>query len=244
MPPPIPPKQSVFIRALRSRWPGLFLLVCLVLAASASRPPAADAVASASAPCSAPNLISPPVCDFDSFSGSWPRELPDGWSPFVLGGELEFVRDSHGSCFGGDALRMRSDGGTFTAGIYTQVEVTPGAGYRASISWGAPTEPDTFGRQLGIDPNGGTDPTSPAVVWGPMHWGAGRILNYPPGEGPNIDVLARAQGSRVTVFFLVEHPRSTGDNMIFVDVIALYPDAAVPVADPLTEHFFLPLIGM
>lgn len=215
------------------------LVVVLLAIAFFPSPPAG-----ASDLCSAPNLIPQSVCDFDSFSGSPPRQLPDGWNPFVLSGELEYTSDSHGSCYGGDALRMRSDGGTFKAGIYTQVQVTPGAGYRASIGWGAPNEPDHFGRQLGIDPYGGTDPTSPAVVWGPMHWGPGRILNYPPGEGPNIDVLARAAGTKVTVFFLTDHPSTTGDNFIFVDVIALYPDENAPVTGPLNHHLFLPLVHL
>jgi hypothetical protein len=129
---------------------------------------------------------------------------------------------------------MRNSGGTFKAGIYTQVPVTPGSGYRASLSWGAPNAPDQFGRQLGIDPSGGTDPNAATVIWGPMHWGEGRILNYPPGQGPNIDVKARATGDKVTVFFLVDHPSSTGDNLIFVDALALYPDESAPQADPPT----------
>ena len=106
--------------------------------------------------------------------------------------------------------------------------MTPGNGYRASIAWGAPNDPGNFGRQLGIDPTGGTDPNGAGVVWGPIHFGDGRFLNYAPGEGPNIDVKARAAGDTVTVFFLVDHPRSSGDNLIYVDAIALYPDESAP----------------
>ena len=40
-----------------------------------------------------------------------------------------------------------------------------------------------------------------------MHWGEGRILNYPPPD-VNIDVRARALGDVITVFFLVDHPRA------------------------------------
>ena len=79
-----------------------------------------------------------------------------------------------------------------------------------------------------------------------MHFGPGRFLNYPPGEGPNIDVKARAASDTVTVFFVVDHPRSTGDNLIYVDAIALYPDesaqglpapvpTAVPAAAPVVQ---------
>ena len=126
-------------------------------------------------------------------------------------------------CGGDPSLRMNSDGVPFTAGIFTQVPVKSGAGYRASISWGAPNKPFETGRQLGIDAAGGTDPKSPNVIWGPMHWGEGRILNYPLPD-VNIDVMARAAADTLTVFFLVEHPTATVDSLIYIDAIALYPD--------------------
>jgi hypothetical protein len=182
----------------------------------------------ASQPCEPPNVIPQPVCDMDSFYGSPPRQLPNGWNPFILSGDLNYYQDDH-TYFGGPNLTMSNNGGTFKAGIFTQVQVTPGAGYRASISWGAPNAPDLFGRQLGIDPTGGMDPNAPTVIWGKVHWGEGRILNYPPPD-VNIDVLARATGSTMTVFFLADHPSSSGDNIILVDAIALYPDENAPAA--------------
>ena len=185
--------------------------------------------AHASAPCEPPNVIPQSVCDMDQFYGDRPRQLPVGWSAFVLSGDPVFYQDDH-TYFGGPNLTMWSVGGTFKAGIYTQVQVTPGAGYRASISWGAPNAPDLFGRQLGIDPTGGTDPTAATVIWGPMHWGEGRILNYPPPD-VNIDVRARAVNGTVTVFFLTDHPQSSGDNLILVDAIALYPDESAPAVE-------------
>ncbi|MFN3980681.1 MAG: hypothetical protein ACK4SA_09895, partial [Caldilinea sp.] len=132
-------------------------------------------------------------------------QLPVGWNAFVVYGNPEFIQDEH-TYFGGYNLTIASTS-PFKAGIYTQVAVTPGAGYRASISWGAPNQPDLFGRQLGIDPTGGADPNAPTVIWGPMHWGEGRILNYPPPD-VNIDVRARALGETMTVFFLTDHPQT------------------------------------
>jgi hypothetical protein len=198
------------------------------------------ATALASDQCNPPNVIPQPVCDMDNPQGSPPRQLPAGWNPFVLAGDVSYiVETSSGGAhtfWGPPSLKMHNSGGTFKAGIFTQVEVSPGTGYRASIAWGAPNAPDQFGRQLGIDPTGGTDPNSPTVVWGPMHWGDGRILNYPPPD-VNIDVKARAVNSTMTVFFLVDHPQSTGDNFIFIDVIALYPDesAPAPIVVPPTD---------
>ncbi len=203
---------------------GLVLGICAVATLLGTLP------LHASEPCEPPNLIPQPVCDMDSFHGSPPRQIPDGWTEFVLYGDPAFMNDPH-SFFGTGTLRIWSNGGTFKAGIYTQVNVTPGAGYRASIAWGAPNAPDHFGRQLGIDPTGGTDPNSPTVIWGPMHWGEGRILNYPPGEGPNIDLRVRASSGTMTVFFVTDHPSSTGDNLIYIDVIALYPDESAPAIE-------------
>lgn len=186
--------------------------------------PAASALASE--PCNPPNVIPRGVCDMDSFNGSPPRALPNGWTELILSGNPEFSPHAD-TFFGAPSLMVRDIGDPFKIAIYTQVPVTPGAGYRASISWGAPNAPDLFGRQLGIDPTGGTDPNAPTVIWGKMHWGAGRILNYPPPD-VNIDVKARALGETVTVFFLVDHPQSSGDNLIFIDAIALYPDDSAP----------------
>ncbi len=178
-------------------------------------------------PCDPPNVIPRDVCGFDAFHGSPPRQIPNGWTEYILSGDLTFMQDVD-TYWGAPALRMWSNGGTFKAGIYTQVRVTPGAGYRAAVFWAAPNAPDTFGRQLGIDPAGGTDPNAPTVVWGPMHWGMGRILSHNPPRSVDIDVKARAQNDVITVFFLTDHNRSTGDNVIYVDAIALYPDESAP----------------
>ncbi len=181
--------------------------------------------------CNPPNLIPQPDCDFDNFYGEPPRQVPNGWTAYVISGDPSFVNDPH-SFFGSGTLRIMSNNSTpLKAGIYTQVNVNPGSGYRASVAWAAPNAPtDAFGRQLGIDPTGGTDPNSPNVVWGPLFYGDGRITNRPPGEGPNLDVTARATGGTLTVFFLADLRYVEGANLIYVDVIALYPDESAPAA--------------
>ncbi len=182
-------------------------------------------------PCGEGNLI--PNCGFDGFEGSPPRQVPSGWTPFVLSGDLSFVQDSD-TMYAAPSLRMWSSGGTFTAGILTQVGgLQPGATYVAAIGWGGPNAPDTFGRRLGIDPTGGTDPQASTVVWGPLHYGPGRHLNYPgpySSTNPNLSVSAVAQAPTMTVFVWVEHPTSTGDNLIFVDNVGLRLDSSAPVA--------------
>ncbi|OQA44857.1 MAG: hypothetical protein BWY52_01481 [Chloroflexi bacterium ADurb.Bin325] len=201
-----------------------FLVAFVMLAAPGTVPPVA-----AQHGCEPGNLI--PNCNFDSFSGDPPRQTPAGWVPFVLSGDLTFMQHTD-TYWGAPSLMMWSNGGVFVAGVWTQVGgLQPGATYKASVGWGAPNEPNAFGRRLGIDPTGGTDPNAPSVVWGPIHYGPGRMLNY-PAPNVNIDVAAVAQSSTVTVFFYVDHNYSTGDNYIFVDAIGLYLDDSQPVAAP------------
>ena len=82
------------------------------------------------------------------------------------------------------SLRMWSDGYVFHAGVYTQVGgVQAGAAYRASLWFGSPDTPasaGSFQRRIGIDPTGGTDPTSPNVVWGSVGHGLGAHTELQP----------------------------------------------------------------
>jgi hypothetical protein len=210
------------------RWLAVGLVLALALSAQTRLALAQED------PCGPGNLIW--NCRFDSFTGAPPQQVPAGWSPFVISGSLTYLQDTD-TYFGPPSLRMWSNGGTFTAGILTQVEgVQPGGTYVASWGWGGPNDPDSFGRKLGIDPTGGTDPLSPNVVWGPLHYGPGRFLNYPgphSPDNPNVSVAAAAQSSTVTVFVWVEHPRSTGDNFIFIDQVGLRLDPnAAPAPTP------------
>lgn len=195
--------------------------------------PAAVQAGDVQDPCREGNLIA--NCRFDDFSGASPRQVPAGWTPFIVSGDLTFMQDTD-TYFGPPSLRMWSNGGTFTAGIYTQVGgLQPGAAYVASWGWGGPNDPDSFGRKLGIDPTGGVDPLAPSVIWGPLHYGPGRFLSYTgpySPDNPNVSVSAVAQSSTVTVFVWVEHPRSTGDNLIYIDNVGLHWDANQPPPTP------------
>jgi hypothetical protein len=64
-----------------------------------------------------------------------------------------------------------------------------------------------------------------------MHWGEGRILNYPPGKGPNVDVSAVAQNSTATVFVKIEHNQAIA-GLVFLDAVRLIVDPDQPVATP------------
>jgi hypothetical protein len=168
-----------------------------------------------------------PNCDFEQFAG----DLPEGWSTQVLSGQVGFrpvTGTASHSAYGGSSLLLASDG-AYVATIFTQVGgLQPGTAYKASIGWGAPAPPtDSFGRQLGIDPTGGTDANSPNVIWGPMHWGDGRGLNWPPPD-VNIDVSAVALSPTITLFVKVDHNRPVQNSMIFLDAVSLFVDPVQP----------------
>jgi hypothetical protein len=179
-------------------------------------------------------------CEFDSYGGSPPRQLPEGWSWFVISGDVDFRTEiappDYTHVPSPPGLRLSSSG-TFVAGIYQQVSVQPGVAYKASLGWGAPLQPETFGRQLGIDPTGGTDPTAPAVVWGPEHWGPGRVLNYssPDATHVNIGVSAVAQAPTLTVFVKVDHNTAVNNGWIELDAVSLHVDPTIPTAVPVTD---------
>ncbi len=213
-------------------WFVLTLLPSLLLA-SVSLDSALVLPARASGPgghgCKEGNLV--PNCNMDNFVPVAQGQAPSGWTPYVLRGSLA-MDPSPDTYWGAPSVRMWSDGDTFTAGLYTQVGgLTPGATYYASMGWGGPTPPeDSWGRRLGIDPTGGTDPNSPNIVWGPMQRGPGKVLNDSNPGYPNIDVSAVARGATATVFIWVDHNYSTGANEIFIDAVGLYQSAAPVVA--------------
>ncbi len=215
--------MAMIARRLAPRIVAQLILIILAIACLLPR----DTARAASDPCQSPNILPAAVCDFDDWHGDAPRQVANGWNEYIRSGNPDFYRDEH-SFFGGGTQTIRS-GDPFLAGIWTQVNVTPGAGYRGSVAWGAPNLPAEFGRQLGIDPTGGTDPGAPTVIWGPQHFGDGRMLNYAT-DGPNIDIRARAVGDRITLFFQVDRPTSSGDGLIFIDAIAIYPDESAPGA--------------
>lgn len=165
-------------------------------------------------------------CNFDNFQDRGNgNSTPDGWLPWVTMGSPVFDIDVHGSACGAPAQRIWSDGGTWTAGLYQQVGVTAGKGYLARVQWSAPRcnldvcRDQDMERKIGIDPFGGTDPLSPHVVWGASCWLTGSM--------PDVYVSAYAEGATITIFVWTHHPRSHGQDEIFVDGVVLIEDTGM-----------------
>lgn len=120
----------------------------------------------------------------------------------------------------------------FDAGIYQQISgVTPGQGYGFDIPivtyWRGPGYPDSDGKmvkQVGIDPTGGTDPTSSNVIWS--------STNANDKAWVYMDVAATAQASTITVFARVQAPENDSFNHVDLDMV--YFDAAHVAPVPTT----------
>jgi hypothetical protein len=172
-------------------------------------------------PCVDPNNLTY-NCQFDK---SFPGGVPEGWTRFDEASPPAFDQ-SHDTPFDGTSLRIWSDGVPFTSGIYQQVSnVTPGTAYVAAIGWAPATtnwkrEEGNIERMLGIDPLGGTDSTSPNVIWGPVYSGKSRA--------PDLHVSAVAQNAAITVFVRVRVPQSHGVEQVFLDAVGLRPDPNQP----------------
>ncbi|MEJ2212218.1 MAG: hypothetical protein P8129_24780, partial [Anaerolineae bacterium] len=159
-------------------------------------------------------------CNFDNFQDRGNGlSTPDGWWPWVTMGSPAFDADWHGSAPGAPAQRIWSDGGTWTAGLYQQVGVTPGKGYLARIQWAAPNC-EGIERKVGIDPLGGTNPDDPRVVWGGSCWVKERM--------PDLHVSAYAEAETITIFVWTHHGSSTGADQVFLDGVVLVEDSSMP----------------
>ena len=182
-----------------------------------------SAGAGARNPCQEPGNLTH-NCGFDHFEDQWRGEkrlqVPQGWHYYILNGDIDFLPHAD-TYWGAPSLAIGSNGVPFTAGIYQQVQVTPGVVYQADAGWAAVMKPD-FERKLGLDPTGGTDPQAPSVVWGPAEWGI--------NSWPDLTVSTRATGPTMTVFVWTNHQQTYGDDWIFVDAVGLWPDTSQPAA--------------
>jgi hypothetical protein len=141
----------------------------------------------------------------------------------MTGGAAEKVEGNHS--------QMYWETGAFAAGIYQQVSgVTPGTDYGAQAKiltiWetSARHDDNKMLKQLGIDPNGGTDPNSADIVWGPAK---GADVTW-----ESVRTSARAISSTITLFVLVTSEASTDRNQVFVDAVVLTEAPSASATSP------------
>jgi len=158
--------------------------------------------------------------------------VAQNWTAFTKSGVTPKYRMTSGAeeKVEGDHSQMYWETGAFAAGIYQQVSVTPGTDYAAQAKilaiWESslPRPDGKMLKQMGIDPNGGTDPNSPDIVWGPtrerhMVW-------------ESVKTSATAISSTITLFVLVDSEASSNSNEVFVDAVVLTEAPSASATSP------------
>jgi hypothetical protein len=206
----------------------LLLLVVLLLAVPVPAVQAQDI-------CADPNNLTF-NCQFDTFDYVEPYgAVASGWTPFIEFAVQPPAFNSAGETPLAPAQEIFSAWLPYTAGIYQQVEVTPGVAYVAAIGWAAYASYDNegrrnsgsfIGRKVGIDPFGGTDPTSPSIAWSPEVW------DELGGVFPQLRISAVAQAPTITVFVRAHNPQSHGNDKVWFDAVPLTVDPNQPTATP------------
>jgi hypothetical protein len=195
-------------------------------------------VARAQDPCQDPGNLTF-NCQFDTFDYIPPYgAVASGWTAFVEFAVETPAFNSAGETPLAPAQEIFSGWLPFTAGIYQQVQVTPGLAYVAAIGWapyasyderGERNQGQFIGRKVGIDPQGGADPTSPDVVWSPEVW------DDLGGVFPQLRVSAVAKGATITVFVRANNPQSHGNDKVWFDAVTLSVDPNQPAVTPTPE---------
>jgi hypothetical protein len=180
----------------------------------------------------------------------------DGWQSFVESGSVNIGHSPISWAQGGDCDAVKCpdahmfSSSSFVGGLYQQVPATPGMTYWANVTWlvfnSVANETDgSFGRRIGIDPTGGTDSRSPAIVWSPDLW---RGLSPQEKIFRELQVKATAQNSTITVFVRVDDTwkdrlREQGilsdgiaamQDRVWIDDVGMVPigEAPAPTATP------------
>lgn len=185
----------------------------------------------------------------EGFYGWGPNDsqVPNGWQPFVIQDPSAPPQFKDSAAFGGFVERLDGDHALiiwshwvpFDAGVFQQVQVTPGTGYVLQVEWapmqsfnpeqGGKVDGDYIARVVGLDPIGGTDPNAPTVVWCEELWKQKRATK------DRLKVSAVAQSGTMTVFLRVKNPQPHGQDQVFFDVVSLNVDALAPTAPPPTD---------
>ena len=185
-------------------------------------------------PCTAPALLTKncrfqrPVFGMNGFGFVY-----NGWSPYILSGSPQFDANYHGNAYDPDDMvnggreqsMYTASRGAWRAGLFQRIEgVTAGHAYYARIGWFVSANTSIIGR-VGIDPTGGTDPTSVHIVWSQP------LPIFRTTQHRVRGVYARA--ATITVFVDAHNGNpSGGDDRTWITAVAVAPDRAYAPATP------------
>jgi hypothetical protein len=83
----------------------------------------------------------------------------------------------------------------------------------------------SMGRQVGVDPFGGTDPKSPNVIWGPALFNTDRGMNP-----PELTLAFAARADKATIFFRGIFTGAGGRAKVWFDVACMEAATDLPTA--------------
>lgn len=162
------------------------------------------------------------------------------WTPYILAGSVDIRTIDGDAChtINHPCGYMAANGG-FVAGVYQQIPVVPGGIYDANLQLllydSYDKDDGAVGRQIGIDPTGGTDPNSPNIVWSPEVFNslakAGHKLVW-----EDLKVTVTAQAEVVTLFIRVNNLARVSSPIyqVWFDEIGMIQiGQAEPTATPL-----------
>jgi hypothetical protein len=183
-------------------------------------------------------------CEFNDQMNGWGTFVEAGNSP-AFSVERDFPACDSPKC---PALRIQAND-WFVGGIYQQItNAVPGVPYWANVIWlvyhPAGAVDGTVGRRIGIDPTGGTDPTSPNVIWSAEIWN--KFDRCPYKICRDLQVQAVAQNTTITLFVRIADTwKNRRDEFGFVpaeffgqpesfwiDDVGMIPLGDVPPAPP------------
>ncbi len=132
----------------------------------------------------------------------------NNWVPFVEAGAAEVRTINGNACHTiNHPCGYISSNGAFVAGVYQQIQVEPNGIYRANVPlilYDSYDKADGgLGRKIGLDPTGGTDSTSPNIVWSEEVWAFDHAHKLVFNE---LQVQAAAQSNAITLFVRVNNP--------------------------------------
>jgi hypothetical protein len=165
------------------------------------------------------------------------EKIADGWDYFYIddntypgsgdASKLHWMSSAQfAGAFGGLDYHIEGDQAQnmwssyeFDAGVYQQISgLTMGQSYKFDIKmvtyWRGPGYPDTNGKmvkQVGVDPYGGTDPTSSNIIWGKTD------SNDKAWVG--MVAAATAEVNTMTVFAKVQAPENDSYNHTDLDMV-------------------------
>jgi hypothetical protein len=160
------------------------------------------------------------------------------WQPFIFSGPPpQFRWVNNEGIFKNQSEQLLSTD-IFDAGIMQTVQgLQPGSYYWFRMGWApaakstkGPNEPSDFvGVKVGVDPFGGTDPTSSNVIWGAGLFGDTKGLNR-----PQLTMVFPARASSSTIFLRgMARDNSAGENRVWFNAVCMEARPELGIATPL-----------